>query len=165
MANILWLFLWQYGQIAVSPMMMLILLGTLIAIYLRLNIGKSKVALKERLLVHLPFSVYLGWITVATIANIAAALVSIKWNGLGLGDILWAVLVILVALLITLTVLPTRGDIAYSLVTIWALGGIIVKQSLNQTVVMIAAISIVSIVVAMVARVALPHVGRSKTTW
>jgi hypothetical protein len=152
-ANIVWLFLWQYGQITLSPIMMFVLLSTLVAIYLRLQIGKLKVVSKERWLVHLPFSVYLGWITVATIANISAALVSTGWNGFGLSTTLWAALVIFVALLITGAVLFTRGDIAYSLVIIWALAGIIVKQNSNQTVVMTAAISMATIAIIMVVKI------------
>ena len=81
------------------------LLATLIAIYLRSRIGKTSVTLKEKVLVHLPFSFYLGWITVASIANVASALVSIHWDGFDLADKIWAVLVISVALLITLAVI------------------------------------------------------------
>lgn len=71
--NIAWLFAWQFEYMALTVLLMLALLGTLIAIYLRLVIGKSSASLNEKLAVHLPFSVYLGWITVATIANISAA--------------------------------------------------------------------------------------------
>ena len=82
--NVVWLFLWQYDYIALSVVVMFALLATLVAIYLRLGIGKSSAPLSEKLAVHLPFSVYLGWITVASIANVAAALVSLGWSGFGL---------------------------------------------------------------------------------
>src|SRR4030042_4654031 len=71
-ANIIWLFLWQFEYLSLSVVLMFLLLASLILIYLRLNIGKSKADTRERLAVHLPFSVYLGWITIATIANISA---------------------------------------------------------------------------------------------
>jgi hypothetical protein len=71
---------------------------------------------------------------VATIANIAAALVSVGWDGFGLSDETWAILVLVVALLITLTVIVTRRDIAYSLVIVWALAGIAVNQTNRQHV-------------------------------
>src|SRR5690606_20584839 len=58
--NIIWLFLWQYEYLAASVIVMFLLLSTLILIYLRLNIGKSKASIQEKLAVHLPFSVYLG---------------------------------------------------------------------------------------------------------
>lgn len=98
----------------------------------------------------MPFSVYLGWITVAAIANVAAALVSVNWGGLGLSGLTWAVLVMAVALIINLAVIVTRKDIAYSLVIIWALIGIVVKQNNNQTIFLVAGVSMVIIVVALV---------------
>ncbi len=147
--NILWLFLWHYEQINLSVVLMFALLGTLIAIYMRLRIGRSNSPLREKLAVHLPFSVYLGWITVASIANVAVALTAVNWDGWGLGAVTWAVLVIIVALIITLTVIITRRDVAYSLVIVWALVGIIVKQIENQSIVMTAAISAVIILVAL----------------
>ncbi len=148
--NIVWLFLWHYGQIVVSVAFMFALLATLIAIYLRLQIGKSSVLLKEKLLVHLPFSVYLGWITVASIANVATALTSINVGQLLIGNVTWAILVIAVALIITLLVIATRRDIAYSLVLIWALVGIMVKQSATQSVVLTSGIGAAIIAAALV---------------
>jgi hypothetical protein len=133
--NIVWLVLWQYEFLSLSVLLMFLLLSSLILIYLRLGIGKSKVSLREQLAVHLPFSVYLGWITIATIANISVTLVSVGWDGFGMDPEIWAVLVLVVALAITISVLATRRDIAYGLVVVWALFGIAVKQSGNQTIV------------------------------
>ena len=149
--NVVWLFLWHYDQIVLSVALMFALLATLIAVYLRLGIGKTMVTLKERVFVHLPFSVYLGWITVASIANVASALVAVGWDGFGLASDVWAVLVIAVALLITLGVIATRRDVAYSLVLVWALVGIAVNQSAYQNVVLASLIGAVTIVVALVA--------------
>lgn len=148
-ANISWLFLWHYEQIVLSLVPMFVLLATLIAIYLRLQIGRSDVSLKEKLCVHLPFSVYLGWITVAPIANVAAALVAVNWDGWGLSVVTWTVLMIIVAAVITLAVIITRRDIAFSLVIIWALIGIIVKQIENQTIVITAGTSAIIIAIAL----------------
>jgi benzodiazapine receptor len=114
--NIVWLFLWQYEILSVSVVLMFLLLATLIAIYLRLNIGKSAVSLREKLAVHVPFSVYLGWITIASIANVSVFLVSENWDGFGISPETWATLIVIVALVITLLVLATRRDIAYGLV-------------------------------------------------
>ena len=120
-ANIVWIFLWQYQILSASVILIFLLLATLIAIYLRLNIGKSTASLREKLAVHAPFSVYLGWITIASIANVAVFLVSEKWDGFGISPETWATLIIIVALAITLLVLATRRDIAYGLVIAWAL--------------------------------------------
>ncbi|MBN1280450.1 MAG: hypothetical protein JXA00_02255 [Candidatus Thermoplasmatota archaeon] len=128
-ANSAWIFLWHYQQVGLSLLMMLLLLLSLLAIYLRLNIGKTSVSLTERLCVHLPMSVYLGWITVATIANVTAFLVSIGWDGFGITELSWTILVISVGVLITLLMLLLRKDIAYSLVVLWALLGIYLKRT------------------------------------
>ena len=127
--NIGWLLLWHYQMIAVSVILMLGLLLTLITIYTRLGIGVEKVPRTDMLLVHLPFSVYLGWITVAMIANIAAAFVSLGQSELILGAVNWTILVIVVAVLITGIVLWKRRDLGYAAVLVWALVGIYVKQS------------------------------------
>jgi len=149
--NIIWLFLWQYEILNLSVVIMFLLLSTLITIYLRLDIGKASVSLRERLAVHLPFSVYLGWITIASIANVTVALVSANWNGFGIAPETWATLILIVAVLIALLVTVTRRDIAYGLVIIWALVGIAVNQSGN--IVMIAQIGAIIVAVSEAAMI------------
>jgi len=158
--NIAWLFLWQFEYLSWSVVLMLLLLATLILIYLRLNIGKSAAPLREKLAVHVPFSVYLGWITIASIANVAVTLVSVNWDGFGIGPETWAALIIIVALLITILVTVTRKDVAYGLVIIWALVGIAVKQSENQTIVMITEISAIIVAIALAAVILLASLKR-----
>jgi benzodiazapine receptor len=162
--NIVWLFLWQYELLSVSVVLMFLLLATLIAIYLRLNIGKSAVSLREKLAVHVPFSVYLGWITIASIANVAVFLVSENWDGFGINPETWTTLIIIVALVITLLVLATRRDIAYGLVIVWALTGIAVNQSGNQSIVTLTEASAITVLLALVAVVLLSRLksGHSK---
>jgi hypothetical protein len=134
LANIAWIFAWHYEMVPLSLVIMLLLLGCLIAIYLRLNIGKSAAPKTEKYLVHLPFSIYLGWITIATIANVTALLVYINWNTFGLGEQFWAVTVIAVGIAIALSILFTRKDIFYCLVVDWALLGILIKRLSVDTV-------------------------------
>jgi benzodiazapine receptor len=153
--NIAWLFLWQFEYLGLSVVLMFLLLASLIAIYLRLNIGKSAVSLREKLAFQMPFSVYLGWITIASIANVAVTLVSVNWDGFGIGPETWAILIVAVALLITLLVVATRRDVAYGLVIIWALVGIALNQSGNANIVMIAEISAGIVAVALVASILL----------
>jgi len=162
--NIVWLFLWQYELLSVSVVLMFLLLATLIVIYLRLNIGKSAVSYREKLAVHVPFSVYLGWITVASIANVAVFLVSENWDGFGISPETWATLITIVALVITLLVLATRKDIAYGLVIVWALTGIAVNQSGNQSIVTLTEASAITVLLALVAVVLLSRLksGHSK---
>ena len=129
LANIVWLFLWHYEQFPLTLPVMLSLLGLLITIYLRLGIGRVRVSPGERWLVHLPFSVYLGWVTVATIANATDVLDYLKWNGWGIRPELWAVIMLVVATGITFWVSLARGDAAFLLVIVWAFAGIAFKQA------------------------------------
>jgi benzodiazapine receptor len=158
--NIAWLFLWQFEYLILSVVLMFLLLATLIAIYLRLNIGKSAVPLREKLAVHVPFSVYLGWITIASIANVSVTLVSVGWDGFGISQETWAILIIIIALLITLLVIATRKDVAYGLVVIWALLGIAVKQSGNQNIVTTTEISSAVIAIALVLSILISRLRR-----
>lgn len=146
--NVTWLFLWHYFMITTSVVLMLALLVCLALIYMRLEIGKSRVSAGERLAVHLPFSVYLGWITVATIANISSALVAIGWDGFGIAPATWGVLVIAVAVLITVLVIAMRKDAGFSIVLIWALFGIMSKQT-DSGIVLACQVSIAIIAVAL----------------
>jgi benzodiazapine receptor len=148
--NIGWIFLWQYNLVTLSlPVIVLFLIG-LILIYTRLGIGKTQVPMKEKLAIHTPFSVYLGWITIATIANVAVAGVSTGWDGFGISPETWAILIIIIALLLTLIVTVTRKDIAYDLVIVWALFGIISKQT-NTNIVTTAEVSVIIILIFMAA--------------
>jgi hypothetical protein len=128
LANIIWIFFWHYEQILLSLFAMLLLFFSLLAIYLRLNIGLEKVTIKEKLFVHVPISVYIGWITVATIANVTAVLVKIGWDGFGINEQIWTVIVIIVASIITILILLTRRDYVYCAIIIWALIGIYIKR-------------------------------------
>ncbi len=152
--NIVWLFFWQNELLPISVVVIVAFLASLIAIYLRLNIGKSDVSLKEKLCVHVPFSVYLGWVTIATIANVAVTLVSVGWDGFGLNLQTWAILVLAIVLILDLVVIATRRDIAYSLVFIWALVGIAVNQTANPSIVLTAEVAIIIIAVALAITVA-----------
>ncbi len=148
--NIAWLFAWQYEYLSLSVLLIFALLVTLIAIYVRLGIGKSNAIPREKLAVHLPFSVYLGWITVASIADVSATLVSYNWNGFGISPSTWAILVVAVTLIITMLMLATRKDTAYALVIIWALVGIGVNHAGNQTVVVLTEAASALVAVALV---------------
>jgi hypothetical protein len=156
LANMGWIFAWQYQVVPLSLALMLILLGCLIAIYVRLNIGKSQATKTEKYLVHLPFSVYLGWIIIATIANVTALLVDMHWNTWGLGEQFWAVGVIIVGIAIALSVLFTRKDIYYCLVVDWALLGILIKRlsvlPLARSVVAVTIVGMVLITAAVIAQ-------------
>jgi hypothetical protein len=133
-ANIAWLFLWHYNIFLLTLVAMLSLLGTLIAIYLILGIGRTPAPPAETWLVRLPFSIYLGWVTVATIANATSVLDYLRWDGFGIAPEVWAVIMLAAATIIGMLVGITRRDTAYLLVLIWAFVGIGVKHSATATV-------------------------------
>ncbi len=128
-ANSTWIFLWHYGYFVLTLVAMFVLLISLIVIYWRLNIGLSPTTSREKWFVNLTFSIYLGWVTVATIANITSTLDYLKWNGWGISPDIWAVIMLVAGLVIAAAISFTRRDIAYQLVLIWAFIGIAIKQA------------------------------------
>ena len=155
LANMAWLVCWHYGYYALSVVVMLVLLLSLIAIYLRLQIGQVQVRAAERWCVDMTFSVYLGWITVATIANVTDLLYYLQWGGWGISPEMWTFIMLAAAVLITAAMCLMRGDVAYALVIIWALAGIAVKQAAVPAVANAAWVAAAAVAVALVAGVVL----------
>lgn len=147
--NSLWLVTFQNTLFAASMLAMLALLATLIVIYMRLGVGRTPVSLTTRLLVSLPFSLYLGWITVATIANASYVLYGAGWDGFGISGEVWAIVMLLVAAALTLYVVATRGDVVYLLVVVWAFAGIWARQQVDAPqVALVAGVGALALVVA-----------------
>ena len=149
LANAAWLVCWHYDLLALSVCVMLSLLVLLIAIYRRLDIGRVRVAARERWLVDVPFSIYLGWISVATIANITDLLYAWRWDGLGIAPEYWAVIMLLAAATIALAMSLERADTAFLLVIVWSFVGIAIKQA-AAPVVASAAMATAIVVVGMI---------------
>ncbi|MDX9990805.1 MAG: TspO/MBR family protein [Anaerolineales bacterium] len=127
--NAFWLFCWHYNQFDLSVLVMLALLGTLIVSYLKLDVGRTAISTAERWSVDIPFSVYLGWVSVATIANFTSWLYDAGWNGLGIAPEAWAVIMLVVASVLGILMAFTRRDAAYLFVFVWSFIGIAVKQA------------------------------------
>lgn len=108
---------------------MAVLLGSLIAIYWRLGTGRTAVNRAEQWAVRVPFSIYLGWITVATIANVTILLDFVSWSGWGIAPEVWTVIMLAVAVVVAGLMALRHRDIAYLLVLVWAFAGIGVKQA------------------------------------
>lgn len=161
--NAVWVLLWQYQVFALTVPVMVALLVTLIAIWLRAreprpaSAGAAPAA--QGWLVALPFSVYLGWITVATIANITQQLWNLGFRGEALSPSIWAVGILAVGLVIT-TVMVLRGrDVAYGAVIAWAYVGIAVKQSAVDLVPAFAMAGAVYVLVLMAITILRPMLG------
>lgn len=162
LANFGWIFAWHFEMVILSFFIMIILLLSLIAIYQKLNIGQSEVPKSEKYLVHLPFSVYLGWITIATIANTTALLVYLNWNRFGLSETFWTIAVIIIGILITLFILFYRRDIFYCLVVDWALLGILIKRLTVDMVKVQSIITVVSLGLVMISLGVIIQITRKK---
>jgi len=128
-ANVSWLFIFQYSYgvpqlFVISLVPMIALLLCLVSMYRRLGIGRVRVPRNQKLAIHVPISVYLGWISLATIANIASVL-NVLIPGIPIStQALWTALVLVVAMAITIIMIRTRSDFAFGLVVIWASIGI-----------------------------------------
>lgn len=146
-ANIAWILFWHHRQVEYSLACMLVLLVSLIQIYNILKIGKVKSTMTRNWTVNIPFSLYLGWISVATVANVTVALDVANWDGLGLAPQVWAAIMIGVAVFLSVVALWTRKDIVYALVIIWATTGIYAKfPQVNE----IGAVVLVGVLVQLV---------------
>ena len=127
LANAAWIFSWHYQLIPVSMILMLVILACLILINQRIK--SVQLTGREKFFIRLPFNVYFGWITIATIANVTTLLVSLRWNGFGLSDSTWAIIIISVGMIIGLAAILRNSDIAYGIVLIWAYAGILIKHT------------------------------------
>ncbi|QHE63635.1 tryptophan-rich sensory protein [Rossellomorea vietnamensis] len=122
-----WILVWHYNYFLVSVFVMLGLLLTLIALYKRVkSTGPS-------LLDSAPFSIYLGWISIATIVNITYYLTDIGWNGFGISELVWAYLGLIVATVLAFWFRITQHDLLYPLVFVWAFIGIGVKNMADHS--------------------------------
>ena len=117
--NGVWIFTWHYDLIVASLIVMLALLLSLILLYRRLRSVQV-----EGSSYLLPFSIYLGWISVATIANVATLTVKFDWGGFGLSSEFWLTVLLVVIIALAAYMILRVRDSVYGLVILWALGGI-----------------------------------------
>jgi len=112
---------------------MLIILVSLALIYIRIN--KEQLTAREKIFIRLPFSVYFGWITVATIANVTTLLVDklgSPVNLLGISEVVWTIIILLVGLVIGVITTLKHRDVPYGLVIVWAYIGILIKHLMDK---------------------------------
>ena len=122
--NMAWIVAWHYLQIELSVLIMLLFLSTLIQLFLKTKTMAHDLNLTQRFILQTPFIVYLGWISVATIANITALLVAYKWTALSIAPIYWSAAMILIAIVLALLMLRKFKVVEFALVVAWALWGI-----------------------------------------
>ncbi|ANC77068.1 hypothetical protein ABE65_009740 [Fictibacillus phosphorivorans] len=121
--NCTWIFVWHYEFLGLSWLVMIGLLLSLIMIYTKIQNQDNKSPF-----VRLPFSVYLGWISVATIVNTAVVLKYSGWNGFALSSVTWTVIMLLVGTGLAIFFTLLNKDVIYPLVFVWAYVGIGVRH-------------------------------------
>lgn len=128
LATAAWLVAWVNKLLLLSVILILVQLVSLILMHSRLKIHDARRSFASKAFTQFPISIYLGWISIATIANISAWLTANGWNGWGMSDINWTITMIAVAVLITVNVINRKKNVFFGLVVIWALYGILKKR-------------------------------------
>jgi len=129
-ANVAWLFAWHSLNIPLTLPLMLALLASLIWAYVTIRRGRPlRTTSAETWAVRAPFSVYLGWISVATIANVAIVLYALRWNGWGVAPVSWAMIALVIGAALAVTALIRERDVVFALVFVWAFVGIGIQHA------------------------------------
>ena len=160
LANTAWIFLWHYEVFSLTLIAMLTLLASLLYMYLQISREGSSLDGKQKWFVKLPFSIYLGWISVATIANVSQVLFFFDWGGWGISPMVWAVIMLAVATVLGLLMQWRENDWAYVLVLVWAFIGIVNSQADTALVVNAAWIASGLLILAILV---VPFLKRSST--
>ncbi|MEZ4634633.1 MAG: tryptophan-rich sensory protein [Caldilineaceae bacterium] len=146
-----WIFAWQFLLFPLSWLIIVGLLITLLVIYLRLDQERGVVGAAQTWLVHVPFSLYTAWVTVATIANTTVLLQDLGFEGGPIAPQLWSAVIIVVGAAIAGYVIYTRRDIAFTAVIVWAYAGIVVKYLEDSNlVVYTAGVMAAAVIVALI---------------
>ena len=136
--NSLWVFAWIYGYTATSCVLIFLLLFSLLRIIINLGMEHNHERFPMMAFVWWPFAIYAGWVTVASIANVSSYLVKIKWDGFGLTENTWTIIMVCVAVLLNLYVMWKRNMREFALVGAWALVGIgVANKGVNEIITII----------------------------
>jgi translocator protein len=164
LANIGWLLLWHYERFALTELAMLGLLACLVTIYARLR-DEPPTSGTERWLVDAPFSLYLGWITVATLVNTTVALYDAGWAGAALGPELWTALLLLIGAAMGVLFALRLGDVIFALVIVWAFVGIALKHPETALVSPVAWAAAVAVLLSALASRWRPGPPQRRALW
>lgn len=120
--NIIWNILWVNNQIELSTIFIFLL--TIVLAMLNMYILDNK-KLKISTVAIIAFSLYFGWLTVATVTNVAALLVKIEWNMFGISEHIWTYITYIVIMILAIFLQNKIKNPLYSLPIIWAFVAII----------------------------------------
>jgi hypothetical protein len=129
LANTAWIFAWHYGYYLLSLGLIVVVLISLILVNNEIKYGSLKGI--DYVLIKTPFAIYFGWLSVATIANVTAYLVSIDFTGFAISESIWTIIILVVSLIIGVITMIHYQSIAYGLVFLWAYAGIIIRHAMD----------------------------------
>lgn len=158
LANAIWSPLFNNELIGIALLVILVMLGTVALIEHRLLVSRrfdrqelsvvapdpdatlpeSAAPVAETWLARIPFSIYFGWLTVATILNVAVYLKATDFSLLGLSETTWAWAVLVVGLVVGAIVFNRFRSVAYILVFSWAYLAIAREQTEYDSVRLVA---------------------------
>lgn len=118
--NIVWMIAFSYLYIELST---LFIFGFLISLYLICE-KLGKIHIEKHFLLPLTFGLYTGWLFIASVVNIAASLVKLKWNGFGIAYEMWAAIILIVSVILVFIVLKKNKNTVFPLPIAWAYLGI-----------------------------------------
>lgn len=155
-ANTFWIIAWHNEKLPITMILMVIILAGLI--YIRKILQKMELHALAKCLIVAPFSIYFGWITIATIANATVLLVSLGFEGILLSEIHWTIIVLIIGLILGLLVTVQLKDPFYGAVFIWSYIGILLRHigpSFGGNYQNIVLVTLITIGVILIAEVAL----------
>lgn len=132
LATAAWLVAWVNELILLSVVLILLQLTTLIIIHIRLRIHNAHSSFAAKLFTQFPLSIYLGWISIASVANISSWLTCAHWSGWGISPINWTITVIALTVFLTVGVINRKKNVFFGLVVLWALYGIMSKRAADD---------------------------------
>ncbi|WP_417884759.1 tryptophan-rich sensory protein [Zunongwangia sp.] len=141
LATASWVVLWLYEYTALSIVVMFIILFALIKIILKTNMERWNAPLTTLAFGWWPISLYAGWIAVATIANIAAYLAKIGWDGAFFTETQWTLIMIVVATVLNIVLIYTRNMREFAAVGIWGLIAIYMRHYSSENLIAFTALA------------------------
>ncbi|MFD2551770.1 tryptophan-rich sensory protein [Bizionia sediminis] len=139
-ANAAWIFAWLYGFTGISCVFIFLLLFALLKIVCNNAMELWDAPITTIVFLWWPFVIYSGWVTVASIANVAAYLVKIEWNGFGFLPVTWTLIMICVATAVNLIITWRRNMREFSLVGAWALIAIAIANKNTENLIFVSAL-------------------------
>jgi len=164
LAAAFWLLSWVYEEIGLSVTLIFIQLLCLVAIHQRLGMYDTRAGAASRWLTQFPLSIYFGWITIATMANVSSYLNATPWDGWGLDPVDWTTILIGVAVFIAILVMAIRRNVLFGLVIAWGLYGIILKRMEVDSVLYYHILRTAWIGISLLGLVAVVRIIKNKVT-